>query len=67
MAYSSVVPALIDASKDAGMIVVGTQGLGALGRLLLGSVTTELLHHAPVRSRSFARTKWGFPTRKLLS
>jgi nucleotide-binding universal stress UspA family protein len=46
MVYSSVVPALIDASKDAWMIVVGTQGLGALGRLLLGSVTTELLHHA---------------------
>jgi nucleotide-binding universal stress UspA family protein len=46
MVYSSVVPALIEASKDAWMIVVGTQGLGALGRLLLGSVTTELLHHA---------------------
>jgi nucleotide-binding universal stress UspA family protein len=44
--YSSVVPALIDASEDAWMIVVGSQGLGALGRLLLGSVTTGLLHHA---------------------
>ena len=28
------------------MIVVGSQGLGALGRLLLGSVTAGLLHHA---------------------
>ena len=28
------------------MIVVGSQGLGAVGRLLLGSVTTGLLHHA---------------------
>jgi nucleotide-binding universal stress UspA family protein len=46
MAYSSVVPALIDASKDARMIVAGSEGLGALGRLLLGSVTTALLHHA---------------------
>ena len=44
--YSSVVPALIDASKDAWMIVVGSQGLGAMGRLLLGSVTTGLAHHA---------------------
>jgi nucleotide-binding universal stress UspA family protein len=44
--YSSVVPTLIDASKDASMIVAGSQGLGALGRLLLGSVTTALTHHA---------------------
>jgi len=46
LVYSSVVPALIDASKDAWMIVAGSQGLGALGHLLLGSVTTALLHHA---------------------
>jgi nucleotide-binding universal stress UspA family protein len=44
--YSSVVPALIEASKDAQMIVAGSQGLGALGRLLLGSVTTGLVHYA---------------------
>ena len=46
MVYSNVVPALIDASKDAWMIVAGSQGLGAMGRLLLGSVTTGLVHHA---------------------
>ncbi|TAM67212.1 universal stress protein [Mycobacterium sp.] len=46
IAYSSTVPALIDASRDAWMIVAGSQGLGALGRLLLGSVTAGLLHHA---------------------
>jgi len=46
MVYSSVVPALIEASKDAWMIVVGNEGLGTLGRLLLGSVATSLLHHA---------------------
>ena len=46
MVYSSVVPALIDASKDAWMIVAGSQGMGALGRLLLGSVTTALIQHA---------------------
>lgn len=44
--YSSAVPALIEASKDARMIVAGSQGLGAMGRLLLGSVTTGLVHHA---------------------
>lgn len=44
--YSDIVPAMIDASKEASMIVVGSQGLGALGRLLLGSVTAGLLHHA---------------------
>ena len=44
--YSSVVPTLIDASKGASMIVTGSQGQGALGRLLLGSVTTALIHHA---------------------
>ena len=44
--YSSVVPTLIDASRDASMIVAGSQGLGALGRLLLGSVTMALTHHA---------------------
>ena len=46
MVYSSVVPTLIDASKGAWMIVAGSRGLGALGRLLLGSVTTALMHHA---------------------
>src|ERR1700757_1029049 len=42
MVCSSVVQALIDASKDAWMIVAGSQGLGALAHLLLGSVTTAL-------------------------
>ncbi|BBX99611.1 universal stress protein [Mycobacterium seoulense] len=44
--YSAIVPALIEASKDAWMLVAGSQGLGALGRLLLGSVTAGLLHYA---------------------
>lgn len=46
MVFSGVLPALIEASRDAWMIVVGSQGMGALGRLLLGSVTTGLIHHA---------------------
>ncbi|CPR12163.1 universal stress protein [Mycobacterium bohemicum DSM 44277] len=44
--YSSVAPALIAASAQARMVVTGAQGLGPLGRLLLGSVTTGLVHHA---------------------
>jgi nucleotide-binding universal stress UspA family protein len=46
MVYSTVVPALIEASQEAWMIVVGSEGLGALGRMVLGSATTGLLHHA---------------------
>jgi nucleotide-binding universal stress UspA family protein len=46
MLYSGVLPTLINASKDAWMIVAGSQGLGALGRLFLGSVTAGLSHHA---------------------
>lgn len=44
--YSAIVPALVEASKDARMIVAGSQGLGPVGRLLLGSVTAGLVHYA---------------------
>ncbi|MGB3335382.1 MAG: universal stress protein [Mycobacterium sp.] len=43
---SKVVPALIDAAEGSWMTVVGSTGLGAIGRVLLGSVSTSLLHHA---------------------
>lgn len=46
VAYSEVAPTLIDASNEARMIVAGGTGLGAIGRLLLGSVSTSLIHHA---------------------
>lgn len=39
-------PVLIGRSKDARMVVVGTRGLGAVGRGLLGSVSTSLARHA---------------------
>ena len=41
-----VVPTLIDASARAQLIVVGSRGLGTVGRLLLGSTSTGLIHHA---------------------
>lgn len=43
---ASVVPTMIEASKEATLVVSGSQGMGALERFLLGSVTTGLLQHA---------------------
>ncbi|WP_086707477.1 universal stress protein [Streptomyces antimycoticus] len=37
---------LLDASKDACLLVVGSRGAGAWGRLTLGSTSTEVVHHA---------------------
>ncbi|HYO03523.1 MAG TPA: universal stress protein [Mycobacterium sp.] len=41
-----IVPTLVDLSKGADMIVVGCRGQGPVDRLLLGSVSSGLLHHA---------------------
>ena len=46
LAYAAVVPALVDASKNAQMVVVGHRGPEAFGRHMLGSVSSGLLHHA---------------------
>ncbi|ORW96887.1 universal stress protein [Mycolicibacter terrae] len=45
VAYSQAVATLIGATKGSWMTVVGSTGLGAIGRLLLGSVSTSLIHH----------------------
>ena len=44
--YSHVVPTLIDASRQARMVVAGSRGMGAAGPLPMGSVSTGLVQHA---------------------
>jgi nucleotide-binding universal stress UspA family protein len=44
--YAGVTATLVDASINARMIVVGSRGLDAFGRQMLGSVSSGLLHHA---------------------
>ena len=44
--HGGVRATLIDATREAQMVVVGTRGLGGFGGLLLGSVSQAVLHHA---------------------
>lgn len=43
---AQTIPTLLDASKAARLLVVGSRGLGAFRRGLLGSVSTAVAHHA---------------------
>lgn len=46
LAFSTPVPAMIEMSKAAELLVVGSAGRGAVARLLLGSVSSSLVRHA---------------------
>ncbi|GHE38367.1 universal stress protein [Streptosporangium violaceochromogenes] len=44
--FAHPVQALVAASARAGLLVVGSRGLDAVGSVVLGSVSREVLHHA---------------------
>jgi nucleotide-binding universal stress UspA family protein len=45
--HGSPARALTERAEGAGLVVAGTRGLGRVSGTLLGSVSRQLLHHAP--------------------
>ncbi|MGW5053641.1 universal stress protein [Actinokineospora sp. NPDC004072] len=48
MPETSAVPALLRAARTAGLVVLGSRGLGGFSGLLLGSTAVQVAAHAPV-------------------
>jgi nucleotide-binding universal stress UspA family protein len=46
VASGSVVEELVNAAKDAEMLVVGSRGAGGFSRLMVGSVSSLVVQHA---------------------
>ena len=66
--YAGTVSAFVDATKESSMVVVGHSGHGGLGRTVLGSVSSGLVHHAhcPVAVVPETDTRATDPTRPVL-